>query len=98
MALKPAPPRPTRHQIADMGLYQGRHQTEWEATGQCEFRASWLRGVVLWIEETRMVFRPRVAGHSPKNWTEAKRWRKATMTDLARPPRGGFRMVSETPG
>ena len=85
----PAPPRPDPHRVAELhrgssGALGGprSNATPWKLTGQRDLRPGLFGRVVLWVEETRLAFRPNDLARSPDNWQEETRWRRATMDDL----------------
>jgi len=87
--MKPAPPPPDPRAIAEAlrrgsltEFGPGPSKTTWKRTGGQEFRRGWFGRAVLFIEESRLVFRPIVTGYTPANWQQQTRWRRARMGDL----------------
>lgn len=61
----------------------GQMKTRWTATGRQRHVASWFGFAKIWIEEKRMVYRPRGPVPMPAHWTAQTRWRRARRRDRA---------------
>lgn len=60
-----------------------RMETRWTATGRQRHVATWFGLAKIWIEESRMVYRPRYSSNTRANWTAQTRWRRARRRDRA---------------
>jgi hypothetical protein len=63
--------------------YNGSGDEPWRLTGYVHFRQGIFNRAVVYVEERRHVFRPKYTGHTPANWQEQTRWRRARISDLS---------------
>jgi hypothetical protein len=64
------------------GIPLAHRNSAWRMTGAISLRPSLCGGVMLYLEETRDVFRPFYTDHTPANWRTERRFRRARMHEL----------------